>query len=298
MKILCIGSFNKDLVYGVDHIAVGGETILSQSLHKYWGGKGLNQAVALARSFDEVYMAGRINSEDESLRAFMAENNLHDDYLAYSEQPTGHAVIYVDKKGQNSITVFGGANQDLTDEYVNSTLAHFNAGDIVLVQNETNALDTILRTAHARGLRIAMNPSPFADTLLALPLEYVDIFLINEIEGKQITGEDRPCKILASMKKKFPKAQVVLTMGKEGAVYATPNDIYRHGIYNVPVVDTTAAGDTFTGYFLSGIARQLPPEMVLEQASKASSIAVSRAGATVSIPYLAEVEAFAGEKLE
>ncbi|MEG0897891.1 MAG: PfkB family carbohydrate kinase, partial [Ruthenibacterium sp.] len=166
------------MVYRVDHIAVGGETILSQSLYKYWGGKGLNQAIALARSYDEVYMAGMINHEDASLRTFMAENNLHDDYLTYSQQPTGHAIICVDKKGQNSITVFGGANQDLTEEYVNSTLEHFQAGDIVLVQNETNALEAVLRTAHARGLRIAMNPSPFADDLLKLPLEDVDLFLI------------------------------------------------------------------------------------------------------------------------
>ncbi|MEG0897892.1 MAG: PfkB family carbohydrate kinase, partial [Ruthenibacterium sp.] len=105
-------------------------------------------------------------------------------------------------------------------------------------------------------------------------------------------------EIIACMKKKFPQAEVVLTLGKEGAVYATPSGSYRHGIYDVPVVDTTAAGDTFTGYFLSGIARNLSPEAVLEQASKASSIAVSRAGATVSIPYLAEVEAFAGKIIE
>ena len=291
MKIVCIGSFNRDMVYGVDHIAVGGETILSHSLSTYWGGKGLNQAVALARSFDGVYMAGLVNRREEAVCDFLRENNVHSDYVAFSEKPTGHAIICVDKNGQNSITVFGGANQALTPAYVRETLANFEAGDIVLVQNETNQLETILREAHARGLRVAMTPSPFQKALLALPLELVDYFLINEIEGCQLTGEAQPEKIIAAAGKKFPAA-LVLTLGKAGAMYAAGGAVLQHGTYDVPVVDTTAAGDTFTGYFLSGLARGLGPAQALEQASKASSIAVSRKGATASIPKLEEVLAF------
>ena len=222
---------------------------------------------------------------------FLRENNVHSDYVAFSEKPTGHAIICVDKNGQNSITVFGGANQALTPAYVRETLANFEAGDIVLVQNETNQLETILREAHARGLRVAMNPSPFQKELLALPLELVDYFLINEIEGCQLTGEAQPEKIIAAAGKKFPAA-LVLTLGKAGAMYAAGGAVLQHGTYDVPVVDTTAAGDTFTGYFLSGLARGLGPAQALEQASKASSIAVSRKGATASIPKLEEVLAF------
>ena len=111
MKLLCIGSFNQDIVYKVEHIAAAGETIAAQSRDIYWGGKGLNQAIALARSFSQVYMAGMVNEQESEIHTFLRENNVHDEYVFYSEQPTGHAVIYVDQSGQNSIKVFGGANQ-------------------------------------------------------------------------------------------------------------------------------------------------------------------------------------------
>ncbi|HEX2946089.1 MAG TPA: ribokinase [Clostridia bacterium] len=292
MKILCIGSFNQDMVYSVDHIAAAGETVLSSALDRYWGGKGLNQAVATARSFDEVYIAGMVNRQEMNIRSFLKSNNLHDEFLAFSDKPTGHAIISVDKRGMNSITVYGGANQALTEDYISDVLSHFEPGDIVLLQNETNALEYIINTAHMSGLRIALNPSPFSKELLQLPLMYVDFFLLNEIEGYQITGQTEPQKILDAMYGKFPKASIVLTLGKKGALYSVNGQIYSHGVYDVQVVDTTAAGDTFTGYFLAGLAKGLSPEALLELASIASSIAVSQAGATTSIPYLKQVLEF------
>lgn len=294
MKILCIGSFNQDMVYSVDHIPAAGETILSSGLNKYWGGKGLNQALAAARSYDEVYIAGMVNRQEESIRSFLTSNNLHDDFLEFSDQPTGHAIIYVDKEGMNSITVFGGANQALTVEYISGVLSKFSPGDILLLQNETNALDYAIERAHSQGLRIALNPSPHSEDMLRLPLHLVDYFILNEIEGNQITGETDPHKILDVMDERYPKASVVLTLGPNGALYSAGGQVYSHGIYDVKVVDTTAAGDTFTGYFLAGLARGLSPGKLLEQASIASSIAVSRAGATTSIPYLKEVLEFKG----
>lgn len=292
MNILYMGSFNRDMVYAVDHIAAGGETVPAHSRNLYWGGKGLNQAVALARSFENVYMAGMVNTEDKVILDFLRENHVHGEYVAFSREPTGHAVICVDKTGQNSITVFGGANQALTEKYIDGTLAHFETGDIVLVQNETNHLETIIRHAHAKGLQVAMNPSPFETSLLELPLELVDYFLINEIEGSQLTGQCTPGNIIEAALKRFPRASFILTLGKKGAIFARRGEILRHGTYDVPVVDTTAAGDTFTGYFLAGLARGLAAGQALEQASKASSIAVSRRGAAASIPLLEEVLAF------
>ena len=292
MKILCIGSFNQDMVYGVDHIAAGGETVLSKSRNIYWGGKGLNQAVALARSFDGVYMAGMVNETESNIVSFLQQNNVSSDYLAFSQEPTGHAIICVDKAGQNSITVFGGANQALTEEYIEQTIAHFDQGDIVLIQNETNQLEKIIRCAYAANLKVAMNPSPFEDTLLQLPLDLVSYFLINEIEGYQITGFTQPEEIIHAVLNRFPNASVILTLGNKGAIFADREHVLRHHAYRVPVVDTTAAGDTFTGYFLSGLARGLNEKTALEQASKAAAIAVSRKGATSSIPKLAEVLSF------
>lgn len=298
MKLLCIGSFNQDIVYKVEHIAAAGETIAAQSRDIYWGGKGLNQAIALARSFSQVYMAGMVNEQESEIHTFLRENNVHDEYVFYSEQPTGHAVIYVDQSGQNSITVFGGANQALTEKMIEEILSHFSEGDLVLIQNETNQLETILHGAHARKMKVALNPSPFHSSLLELSLELVDYFLINEIEGFQLTGEREPKAIVEVALKRFPNAQIVLTLGDKGALYANKEQLLYHGTYDVSVVDTTAAGDTFTGYFLSGIARGLTVAQALEQASKASSIAVSRKGATSSIPTLEEVLAFEGHESE
>ena len=199
---------------------------------------------------------------------------------------------------ENSITVFGGANQALTEKMIEEILSHFSEGDLVLIQNETNQLETILHGAHARKMKVALNPSPFHSSLLELSLELVDYFLINEIEGFQLTGEREPKAIVEVALKRFPNAQIVLTLGDKGALYANKEQLLYHGTYDVSVVDTTAAGDTFTGYFLSGIARGLTVAQALEQASKASSIAVSRKGATSSIPTLEEVLAFEGHESE
>ena len=137
-----------------------------------------------------------------------------------------------------------------------------------------------------------MNPSPFEETLKALPLDLVDIFLVNEVEGYQITGCQEPEAILRELERQYSRAAVVLTLGGQGSVYAKGGKRVRQPIYRVPVVDTTAAGDTFTGYFLSALASGMTPEASLDRAAKAAAIAVSRSGATESIPSLKEVLEF------
>lgn len=167
---------------------------------------------------------------------------------------------------------------------------------MLLLQNEINGLDYILRRAKAAGMQIAMNPSPFEETLKALPLDLVDIFLVNEVEGYQITGCQEPEAILQELERQYGGAAVVLTLGGQGSVYAKGGKRVRQPIYRVPVVDTTAAGDTFTGYFLSALASGMTPEASLDRAAKAAAIAVSRSGATDSIPSLKEVLEFQIEK--
>ena len=159
MKILCMGSVNVDKTYRVDHIPKEGETILARGFRQGWGGKGLNQAVALAKSCDEVYFAGNAGAQDAALGSFLRQHNIHDDYLNLLEDaPTGVALINVDKNGQNAIVVYGGANQTFTEEYIDRVLGRFEAGDMLLLQNEINGLDYILRRAKAAGMQIAMNP--------------------------------------------------------------------------------------------------------------------------------------------
>ena len=143
--------------------------------------------------------------------------------------------------------------------------------------------------ANEKKMMIILNPSPFDSALESCDLSKISLFLMNEIEGFQITGEKEPDKILAKVKKLYPNAKVVLTLGGDGSVYQDETGIYRQGIFKVKAVDTTAAGDTFTGYFISSIIDGMPVQDGLKLAAKASAIAVSRAGATASIPVRSEV---------
>lgn len=292
MRILCIGSFNRDIVYQVDHFAAGGETIHAASRAEHWGGKGLNQALAAARAGAEVYMAGCAGRADRSaLEAFLQENGIDGSRVRWTDAPTGHAMICVDPAGQNSILVYGGSNRMLDEAFVREALEGFGKGDLLVVQNETSALEHILPLAAEKGMLVAMNPSPFTDDLLALPLETVDLFLVNEIEGAQLTGKSQPAAILDGFAQRFPQASVVLTLGGSGAVMQTADGRrWAQGVYRVPVADTTAAGDTFTGFLLAALAAQQTPQAMLEQASRAAAIAVSRPGAASSIPCLCELE--------
>ena len=138
-------------------------------------------------------------------------------------------------------------------------------------------------------MMIILNPSPYDDKLKNCDMSKVSLFLVNEIEGYQITGEREPERILAAVKEKYPSAKIVLTLGGDGSVYQDETGIYHQGIFKVKAVDTTAAGDTFTGYFISSIIDGMPVKEGLEMAAKASAIAVSRPGATASIPMKREV---------
>lgn len=290
MKFLNFGSLNIDYVYAVDHIVQPGETISSTGLKLHSGGKGLNQSVALARAGANVYHAGMVGPDGDMLLAVCKENGVNIQHVKTVEERSGNAIIQVSSAGQNSIVLFSGANRKNTKENVDEVLSHFDAGDILLLQNEINLLDYIMEKAAEKGMVIALNPSPFDSILHGCPLDKVSIFIMNEVEGNQITGETEAEKILAKMKEMYPKATVVLTLGKDGAAYQGADSQCRHGIYKVPVVDTTAAGDTFTGYFLAVLTEGKTPARALEIASVASSIAVSREGATSSIPKREEVE--------
>ena len=289
MKILNFGSLNIDYVYKVDHIVQKGETQHSISRSVFSGGKGLNQSIALAKAGIPVYHAGMIGEDGDILLETCKENGVNTEFIRQIPGPGGHTVIQVDKDGQNCILLFGGANRSITREFVDEVLASFEKGDIILLQNEINELDYIIDKASEKGMMIILNPSPFDDNLKVCDLTKVSLFLVNEIEGYQITGEKEPEKILAAVKEKYPSAKIVLTLGGEGSAYQDETGIYRQGIFKVKAVDTTAAGDTFTGYFISSIIDGMPVQEGLELAAKASAIAVSRPGATASIPLKKEV---------
>lgn len=289
MKVLNFGSLNLDYVYQVESILIPGETQASKDRQIFCGGKGLNQSIALAKAGIPVYHAGMIGDGGEILLETCRENGVNTEFIRKIEGPCGHTVIQVDKDGQNCILLFGGANRSITREFVDEVLSTFDKGDIILLQNEINELDYIIDRAYEKGMMIILNPSPYDDKLKACDMSKVSLFLVNEIEGYQITGEKEPEKILAAVKEKYPSAKIVLTLGGDGSVYQDETGVYHQGIFKVKAVDTTAAGDTFTGYFISSIIDGMPVQEGLEMAAKASAIAVSRPGATASIPLKQEV---------
>ena len=289
MKVLNIGSMNLDLVYSVDHIVQPGETESSVSMNTFLGGKGMNQSVALAKAGVEVYQGGMIGEDGQPFLDACAEYGVRADYIRKVEGKSGHAVIQIDKSAQNCILLYGGANQMLTEEYVDEVLKNFSAEDILLLQNEVNLLPYIVDKAYEKGMQIALNPSPFNEKLSKVDMTKISIFLLNEVEGNQVTGLTAPEEIIAKMQELYPHAKIVLTLGKDGAVYAEGEQRFFQPIFPVKAVDTTAAGDTFTGYFLAGLAEGLEIPETLKMSAMASSIAVSRAGAVPSIPYRSEV---------
>ncbi|ROR30698.1 ribokinase [Mobilisporobacter senegalensis] len=292
MKILNIGSLNYDYVYSVKHIVKPGETASSLKMETFCGGKGLNQSVALARAGASVYHAGFIGEDGELLLDTCKKNQIEVSHIKKIQGRSGHTIIQVDNEGQNCILLYGGSNRFLTSQYVDEVLDSFDPGDWILLQNEVNLLSYIIDRAYEKGMNIALNPSPFDEAVRECDLSKITLFLLNEIEGEQITGLSNEQEILDAMIEQYPKARIVLTLGSKGVVYRDKEKECSHGIYRVRAVDTTAAGDTFTGYFLNSLLNDLPVEEALKLSSKASAIAVSRPGATVSIPYRKEVEEY------
>ena len=296
MKVLCFGSLNIDYTYKVPHFVKKGETLASERLQVFVGGKGLNQSVALAKAGTEVYHAGSIGQDGMFLLDMLKDAGANTDFVKILDTVrTGNAIIQNDKSGDNCIILYGGANQAITREQVDEVMSHFESGDYLVLQNEINELGYIVEKAHEKGMIIVLNPSPMNEKILALPLDVINYFILNEVEaaqilGKEDKGEESWEQIADDLLKKFPQATIVLTMGSEGSVFKNQKETVCQSIYKVQAVDTTAAGDTFSGYFIGGILGGLSAKEAMDQASKASAIAVTRKGAAPSIPLLAEVQ--------
>lgn len=295
MKILNLGSLNIDKVYDVGHFVTAGETIKAEKLNFFAGGKGLNQSVAAARAGAEVYHAGAVGNDGANLFSLLRKSGVNTNYLQKLDMPNGHAVIQVTPSGQNCIIVYPGANGGITHKYIDSVLENFSCGDILLLQNEISCVGYAIEKGRSLGMKVVLNPSPITDSLLKFPLNLVNCFILNETEGMALSNitSHNNTDILKSLSKRFPESDIVLTVGKDGVLYSGSDGmLLTHGIYPTDVKDTTAAGDTFCGYYLACMAIGSSPADALEKASAASSIAVSREGASPSIPSIGEVNDF------
>ena len=291
MKILNFGSLNIDYVYRVPLMVCPKETLACDGMEQFLGGKGFNQSVALARAGAPVFHAGLIGEDGGVFLDACREYGIDAGHIRRIPGRSGHTIIQVDPAGENCILLYGGANRALDEAYIEQVLADFSAGDILLLQNEVNCLDVLIRAAHRRDMRILLNPSPCNEALDACDLRLVDCLLVNEVEGEQLSGESDPARIPDAILRRYPGMSVLLTLGSRGAVFARQGQrVYQPAIRAGDTVDTTAAGDTFTGYFAAGLLEGLPVEQNLRR-SAAAGIAVTRKGASPSIPGLAQTEA-------
>ncbi len=292
ISILNFGSLNIDHVYHVASFVRPGETVSSLRYDRIPGGKGLNQSVTLARAGANVFHAGKVGSDGKFLVELLRRDGVNTDWVAENGSVTGHACIQVDENGQNCIVLHGGANREITVDEVHQVLDAFHAGDWLVLQNEISCLPEIVQAAAERELVIVLNPSPITPDLLKMDLSPVSYLLLNETEGKDLTGETQPQKITAALLGRYPNLKIVLTLGGDGALYADAASSVSVPACSVQAVDTTAAGDTFTGYFIAAVSAGEPVREALIRASQAAAIAVSRPGASISIPNKQELDDF------
>jgi len=289
MQILNFGSINIDHVFFVEHFVRPGETLASMDYQKFAGGKGFNQSIALAQAGADVIHAGKIGHDGLWLLDRLKQCGVDTSLIQTVNTPTGQGIIQVNRDGENAIILFGGANREITEADAIKVLPQFKPGDYLLLQNEISAIPEIMKLAGERGLRIIMNPAPIGPEVQRYPLDSVEVFILNEIEGRDMTGETDFRRICRAMANRFPKAMTILTVGDQGVWFEDKNRLLHVKAEKVKPVDTTAAGDTFIGYFVAEYTRGNDLESAVRFASRAAAICVTRPGAADSIPKRVEV---------
>lgn len=290
MSILNYGSINIDIRFYVDEIVKPGQTIIAERREIGCGGKGLNQSIALARAGAKVYHAGKVGKDAKDLVDMMQNCGINIDGIYTSDDVNGYAMIQVDKNGENSIIVYGGSNREIQKTEIDEVLSHFSNSDYLLLQNEINNIGYIIRAAHKRGMKIAINAAPITPEIANYPLELVDYLIINETEGFGISGKKEPDDIIAELSERYPKCAIILTLGSKGVVVYSKGKKTALPSFDVKAVDSTGAGDTFIGYFLTEVERGKSAEDAAIFASKASALSVMKKGASEAIPTRKEVE--------
>ena len=289
MEVYNFGSLNIDHVYSVDHFVQPGETMSSDHYQVCCGGKGLNQSIAVARAKGSIHHLGVYGQGGEFLLEYLQNNDVDTSLMHNTETAQGHTVIQVSKTGENCIILYPGSNYEVTQKYIVDVLDQIKEPGYLLLQNEISEVPYIIHEAAKRGHQIVFNASPFNESLKELDFNDIAWLMINEVEGYEFTGCKEPEGIIAYLSEHYPHLGIVLTLGSAGCIVVKDNERVEHGIYHVPVVDTTAAGDTFTGYFAAALAEGKDLAYAVDIASAASALAVTRSGAAPSIPEKTEV---------
>lgn len=292
MKILNFGSLNIDIFFRVENIVKPGETISAKSIEKRPGGKGLNQSVALSKSFENVYHAGSVGDDGIFLIDYLKSENINTKYIKKSDKLTGNAIIQVDDRGENSIVLYKGANFDNDKKFIDEVLDNFDKDDILLLQNEISSMKYLIDKAYEKGMKIVLNPSPITDEIKEFDFNKIDLLLVNEIESKDIANKDNIDESINYFMATYPNINLIVTLGSKGSIFVNKNEKIKQEGIKVESVDSTGAGDTFTGFFVSYFYQGKNVRDCLKFASLASALSVTKSGASISIPSLCDVKEF------
>lgn len=292
-KLVNLGSLGIDHVYSVDHIVSSGETLASLSHEVFPGGKGSNQSIAAAKAGAEVVHVGCVGEDGELVVEAVKSAHADTELIRVGKTSTQHAIIQVDRDGQNAIVIYGGANLTISADDREAAFASLGAGDWLLLQNEINDLELVLEEASQRDVSVAFNIAPADGREKGYDLSYVALLIVNEVEAESVAGESDPARAFDILTERYPNMTVLLTLGKDGGIYGGNGRTKEsYGAFTVSSVDETAAGDTFIGYFMAEWIRTQDMNKALRDGSAAAAIAVTRKGAASSIPTREEVDAF------
>ncbi|MFQ9706561.1 MAG: ribokinase [Limosilactobacillus pontis] len=297
-KVTVVGSLNVDTTLRIKRMPLPGETLAAADKTSAAGGKGANQAVAAARSGAKTAFVGQVGTDNggEMMIKDLQDNGIDTTGIRENDQVgTGSAAILLDEDGQNSILVYGGANQQLSVDDVVAAKQQIAAADFVIAQFETPQSATLkaFQIAKANGVKTILNPAPAQKIDPAL-LKLTDLIIPNETESASLTGiiiTDETSMLMSAAKyAQMGVRNLIITVGAKGAFYCTQDGYNFVPAFKVNAVDTTAAGDTFIG----SLASQLKPDMsniekALVYAQRASSLAVQKMGALPSIPTHDEI---------
>ena len=294
MAILNFGSLNIDRVFQVPRIVRPGETLASTQVATNAGGKGANQSVALASAGAVVRHAGKVGPDGDWLIGKLRSRGVDTAGIERTSIATGQAIIQVASDGQNAIVLEPGANGEISRDQIDNALGMLEPATIVLTQNEISEVGYLLRRAAELGLKSCFNPAPLGPAVLHYTFDGVDTLILNEVEAAALTGLSNSEQALAELATRYSQCEVLLTLGAEGVLYRRGLEEYSSKPPKVQAVDTTAAGDTFIGFYLAARERGEDVPNSLDLACCAAALCVTKPGAMDSIPTLDEVLAFRG----
>jgi ribokinase len=286
MTVFNLGSINADHFYSVPRLPGPGETIAAGALGTGLGGKGANQSVAAARAGARVVHIGAVGADGAWAVGRLRGHGIDTRHVAVVDRPTAHAIINVDPAGENAIVIFPGANHAQDPARIAAALSEAGPGDILLLQNETTAVVEAARLGRARGCRVIYSAAPFDADAVRAVMAHVDLLVLNAVEAAQLA------EALGVTADALPVPEVLVTRGAQGAAWRRGAETAEVPGLAVTPVDTTGAGDTFTGYVAAALDEGLEMAAAMRLAAAAAALKVTRRGTADAIPDRAEVAAF------